>query len=108
MFAEEVESAVKAYRDVYDAIVVGVPDERWGHRVSAVVQSRDGAGIDFDGLEQHVRQSLAGYKIPRLLWVEDAVQRTPSGKPDYRWAQGVTKQREPDHRVMSADQADSA
>lgn len=101
VFAEEVESAVKAYRDVYDAIVVGVPDERWGHRVSAVVQPRGGAGIDFDGLEQHVRQSLAGYKIPRLLWVEEAVQRTPSGKPDYRWAQGVTKQREPDHRVMS-------
>ncbi|MDV7241061.1 MULTISPECIES: acyl-CoA synthetase [Rhodococcus] len=101
VFAEEVESAVKAYRDVYDAIVIGVPDERWGHRVSAVVQPRDGAGIDFDGLEDHVRQSLAGYKIPRLLWVEDAVQRTPSGKPDYRWAQGVTKQRDPDHRVMS-------
>ncbi|QTJ66072.1 acyl-CoA synthetase [Rhodococcus sp. ZPP] len=101
VFAEEVESAVKAYRDIYDAIVVGVPDERWGHRVSAVVQPRDGAGIDFDGLEHHVRQSLAGYKIPRLLWVEDAVQRTPSGKPDYRWAQGVTKQRDPDYRVIS-------
>ncbi|SEC49194.1 acyl-CoA synthetase [Rhodococcus koreensis] len=99
VFAEEVESAVKAYRDVYDAIVVGVPDERWGHRVSAVVQARDGRGVDFAGLEQHVRQSLAGYKIPRLVWVEDAVHRTPSGKPDYRWAQGVTKQRGPDHRT---------
>jgi fatty-acyl-CoA synthase len=99
VFAEEVESAVKAYRDVWDAIVVGVPDERWGHRVSAVVQARNGRGVDFAGLEEHVRQSLAGYKIPRLVWVEPTVQRTPSGKPDYRWAQGVTKQRDPDHRT---------
>ncbi|MFZ2175799.1 MAG: acyl-CoA synthetase, partial [Rhodococcus sp. (in: high G+C Gram-positive bacteria)] len=99
VFAEEVESVVKAHPDVYDAIVVGVPDERWGHRVSAVVQARDGRPIDFNGLEAHVRQSLAGYKFPRSIWVEETVQRTPSGKPDYRWAQGITEQREPDHRV---------
>lgn len=98
VFAEEVEGVVKAHPDVYDAIVVGVPDERWGQRVAAVVQARGGV-VDFAGLESHTRENLAGYKIPRLVWVTDTVERTPSGKPDYRWAHAVTEKNGPTHEV---------
>lgn len=87
VFTEEVESAVKSHPDIYDAVVLGVPDERWGHRVAAVVQPRAGAVVDFASLEAHLRSCLAGYKIPRSVWVTDHVERTPSGKPDFRWAQ---------------------
>lgn len=103
VFAEEVEIVVKSHRDVYDAIVVGVPDERWGQRVAAVVQAREGAGIDFADLEAHTRTNLAGYKIPRLVWVADVVERTPSGKPDYRWAHAVTEKGDATHQVRSRD-----
>ncbi|MGW5106062.1 acyl-CoA synthetase [Nocardia sp. NPDC004123] len=99
VFAEEVESIVKSHADVYDAIVIGVPDERWGHQVSAVVSSRTSGPIDFASLEQHVRTHLAGYKVPRRIWVTDQVVRTPSGKPDYRRAKAYAASREPDHRV---------
>jgi acyl-CoA synthetase (AMP-forming)/AMP-acid ligase II len=99
VFAEEVESALKAHDGVYDAVVVGVPDERWGHCVAAVVQARDEQPVDFEGLEKHVRKSLAGYKIPRVVWVADAVQRTPSGKPDYRWAKEYVQSRVSDYTV---------
>ena len=86
VFAEEVEAVVKAHPDIYDAIVVGVPDERWGHRVATVVRVRDGVEPDFESVEKHLRSRLAGYKIPRTFWVAADVVRTPSGKPDYGWA----------------------
>jgi 3-oxocholest-4-en-26-oate---CoA ligase len=64
-----------------------VPDERLGQRVGAVVQPRPGAAPDLAALDAHVRAQLAGYKVPRSLWLVDEVGRSPSGKPDYRWAQ---------------------
>ncbi|MBJ8345748.1 acyl-CoA synthetase [Antrihabitans sp. YC2-6] len=85
VFAEEVESVVKAHGDIYDVIVIGVSDERWGQQVAAVVELA-GPDADFADLERHTRELLAGYKIPRRIWVADHVVRTPSGKPDYRWA----------------------
>ncbi|MET4610040.1 acyl-CoA synthetase (AMP-forming)/AMP-acid ligase II [Rhodococcus sp. PvR044] len=98
VFAEEVEAIVKAHPDVYDAIVIGVPDERWGYRVAAVLCPRDGTP-DFESLEKHARSHLAGYKIPRSFWIAAEVERTPSGKPDYRWAKGHAAGRAPDHRI---------
>lgn len=98
VFAEEVEAIVKAHPDVYDAIVIGVPDERWGSRVATVLCPRDGAP-DFESLEKHARSHLAGYKIPRSIWIAPEVERTPSGKPDYRWAKDHAAAREPDHRI---------
>jgi len=86
IFPEEVEAAVKSHPDVYDAVVVGVPDERWGQRVAAVVQPRPGAQVALDPIQAHCRTLLAGYKIPRQLHVVETVQRSPSGKPDYPWA----------------------
>ena len=87
VFPEEVESALKAHPSVFDAVVVGVPDERWGERVTAVVQARrDSESPSLDDLARHCRGRLAGYKVPRSLVLVDEVVRSPSGKPDYRWA----------------------
>jgi 3-oxocholest-4-en-26-oate---CoA ligase len=86
VFPEEVESVLKAHADVFDAIVVGAPDDRWGQRVTALVQVRDGHTLDSDDLDRHARAHLAGYKLPRLIVPVDQVLRSPSGKPDYPWA----------------------
>ncbi|MFE0379213.1 acyl-CoA synthetase [Streptomyces inhibens] len=90
VYPEEVEQALKAHPDVYDALVAGVPDERWGHRVAAVVQLRSGAApLDLEGIQVHCRTRLAGYKVPRAVVFTDRIQRSPSGKADYRWAKAV-------------------
>src|SRR3954471_3488999 len=89
IYPEEVEDALKAHPDVYDALVVGVPDERWGERVTAVVALRKGASPAEDDLKAHCRQHVAGYKVPKQVHVVDQVQRQPSGKPDYKWARSV-------------------
>jgi 3-oxocholest-4-en-26-oate---CoA ligase len=86
VFPEEVEGALKSHPDVFDAIVVGVPDELLGQRVGALVQPREGSTPTRDGLAAHVRGQLAGYKVPRSVWLVDRISRTPSGKADYRWA----------------------
>jgi acyl-CoA synthetase (AMP-forming)/AMP-acid ligase II len=90
IFPEEVESALKAHPAVFDAIVVGVPDEHYGQRVAAVVELRDGAeDPGLDALQAHARERIAGYKVPRQVTVVDAVQRTAVGKADYAWAKEV-------------------
>ncbi|MFD7614987.1 acyl-CoA synthetase [Streptomyces sp. NPDC059828] len=90
VYPEEVEQALKAHPDVYDALVAGVPDATWGNHVAAVVQLREGAGVlDLGAVQAHCRQRLAGYKIPRQLVIAPAIQRSPSGKADYRWARAV-------------------
>ena len=90
IFPEEVESAVRSHPDVMDAIVCGAPDERWGQTVAAIVQPRVGHDApSLASLQEHCRESIAGYKLPRRLYVVDAVERSPSGKPDYTWAAAI-------------------
>ncbi|GGZ42785.1 acyl-CoA synthetase [Streptomyces bluensis] len=90
VYPEEVEQALKAHPDVYDALVAGVPDAKWGNHVAAVVQLRAGAALlSLEDIQSHCRARLAGYKIPRQLVVTDTIQRSPSGKADYRWARSV-------------------
>jgi acyl-CoA synthetase (AMP-forming)/AMP-acid ligase II len=90
IFPEEVESSVRSHPDVMDAIVCGAPDERWGQTVAAIVQPRAGhEAPSLQSLQEHCRQSIAGYKLPRRLYVVDAVERSPSGKPDYTWAAAI-------------------
>ncbi len=89
IFPEEVESALKSHPSVWDATVVGVPDERWGERIAAVVALRPGDHADLGELQSHCRTRLAGYKVPRQLHIVAEVERSPSGKPDYVWARGV-------------------
>ncbi len=95
VFPEEVEAALKSYEDVFDVLVVGVPDERLGQRVAALVQPWEGREIDFAALDAHVRERLAGYKTPRSVWIVEQVGRAPSGKPDYPWAKKHTEEHEP-------------
>jgi fatty-acyl-CoA synthase len=87
VFAEEVEQALKRHPAVFDAIVVGRPSERWGQEVVGVLQARDGAARPGDDeLRAVVGEHLARYKVPKAhVWVE-RIERSPSGKPDYRWA----------------------
>ncbi|MFJ1606221.1 acyl-CoA synthetase [Streptomyces sp. NPDC088253] len=90
VYPEEVEQALKSHPDVYDALVAGVPDEKWGNHVAAVVQLREGAGRpSLEDIQTHCRGHLAGYKVPRQLVITDTIQRSPSGKADYRWARSV-------------------
>jgi acyl-CoA synthetase (AMP-forming)/AMP-acid ligase II len=87
VFPEEVEGALKSHADVFDALVIGVPDERLGQRVAALVQLREGRTVDLAALEAHLRGQIAGYKLPRSLWLVDSIGRTAAGKADYAWAQ---------------------
>ena len=86
VFPEEVENALKSHPDVFDAVVVGVPDDRFGEIVAAVVQFRAGTAATLVALQEHCRRHIAGYKVPRRLTTVDAIVRSPAGKPDYRWA----------------------
>ena len=89
VYPEEVEAVLKAHEDVYDAVVVGVEDERWGQTVAAVVQPAAGAEPTTEALVAHCKAHLAGYKVPRAVTVVDEVVRSPVGKADYRWAKTV-------------------
>jgi acyl-CoA synthetase (AMP-forming)/AMP-acid ligase II len=89
VFPEEVEEALKAHPAVWDALVVGVPDERFGERVTAVVAPRAQQTVDESQLMEFARKTLAGYKVPRRLIVVDQVQRAANGKADYKWAKQV-------------------
>jgi acyl-CoA synthetase (AMP-forming)/AMP-acid ligase II len=89
IFPEEVESAVRSHPAVLDAIVVGAPDERWGQRVAAIIQPRGDLVPTLDEVQAHCRDHIAGYKVPRELHVVEQIERSPSGKPDYRWAAAV-------------------
>ena len=92
IFPEEVEAALKSHPAIVDAIVAGVPDERWGERVAAVLQVRTGAAPPSQrDVEEHLADRIARYKIPRSIRVVESLQRSPSGKPDYGWARRVAK-----------------
>jgi acyl-CoA synthetase (AMP-forming)/AMP-acid ligase II len=81
-----VEGALKSHPDVFDALVIGVPDERLGQRVAALVQPRPGRAVDLATLGPHVRGLIAGYKVPRSIWLVESIGRTAAGKADYGWA----------------------
>ncbi|MFD7845915.1 acyl-CoA synthetase [Nocardia sp. NPDC059764] len=86
VFPEEVEGALKSHPDVFDTVVIGIPDDRFGWSVAAVVQPREGATVDVAELGDHVRTKIAGYKVPRTFWILDQIERQPSGKANYPWA----------------------
>ena len=89
VFPEEVEEVLKGHPQIIDALVVGVPDPRWMQRIAAVVSTRGGVALSLEEVQAHCRKHIAGYKVPRQLSVEPTVERMPSGKPDYRWAEQV-------------------
>jgi acyl-CoA synthetase (AMP-forming)/AMP-acid ligase II len=89
IFAEEVENAIKTHPTVYDAVVCGRPSERWGSEVVAIVQLVAGEALDEEALLDHCEGHIARYKRPKAILVVDKVERSPAGKPDYRWAKQV-------------------
>ncbi|HWS38103.1 MAG TPA: acyl-CoA synthetase [Actinoplanes sp.] len=95
VFPEEVEGALKSHPAVFDALVIGVPDELLGQKVVALVQPR-ASQPDVSDLLGHVRERIAGYKTPRAVWFVDAINRTISGKADYRWAHSYTREHDAD------------
>jgi acyl-CoA synthetase (AMP-forming)/AMP-acid ligase II len=95
VYPEEVEGALKSHPDVLDAIVIGMPDERLGQRVAALVQPRPERTLELSTLEAHVRTQVAGYKVPRTIWFVDSIHRTVSGKADYVWAKQYAEEHVP-------------
>jgi len=83
VYPEEVEQAIKAHPAVYDALVIGLPDEKFGQCVAAVVQLRDGEQLSLEDLREFLRTSLSGYKLPRALTVVAEVPRNATGKAQY-------------------------
>lgn len=106
IYPEEVEGALKQHPAVFDVLVVGVPDDRFGERVAAVIALRQGHTATLDELVASARTKIAGYKVPRSAWFVDEIKRSPAGKPDYRWAHEQTEERPADeHCTPSASGA---
>ncbi|MGN6721432.1 MAG: AMP-binding protein [Marmoricola sp.] len=81
---EEVEAVLLRHDDVFDAVVVGTPHERWGQQVTALVQVRDGAHLDEENVRDHARGLISNYKVPKRILFVDEVPRTAVSKIDYR------------------------
>ena len=88
VFPEEVEEAIKRYPGVKDAVVVGVPDEKWGEAITAVVSMHQ-PGLDAESLIDFVKQEIASYKAPKHVVPVDEVYRSPSGKADFEHTREV-------------------
>jgi fatty-acyl-CoA synthase len=86
VYPEEVEEVLKQHASVEDALVVGVPDEKWGNAVTGVIELAPGARFDEAALRAHVREHLAGYKTPKRILTVPAMFRAPNGKADYKAA----------------------
>ena len=97
IFPEEVEQALKSHPDIFDCLVVGTPDERFGSKVSAVVQLRGDGSLTLESVQEEARKHIAGYKVPRELHIVSEVPRAPSGKPAYPKALEIALAG--DHRV---------
>lgn len=91
VYPEEVEEALKTHPSVDDVLVVGVPDEKWGQAVTAVVRPTSGVRLDEETLRRHVRERLAGYKIPKRVIATAIALRAPNGKADYKTALDFAK-----------------
>jgi 3-oxocholest-4-en-26-oate---CoA ligase len=89
VYPEEVEAVLRRSDAVYDVLVVGAPDERWGQRVVAMVEPTPGTEPTEDDLRDLCRKYLAGFKVPKAVVFVEHIVRSPSGKADYRWAAEV-------------------
>ena len=83
VYPEEVEMAIKAHPAVYDCLVVGIPDEKYGQAVAVVLELREGASLELDELREFLRASLSGYKLPRAMTVVPEIPRNATGKAQY-------------------------
>ena len=86
IYPEEVEEALKKDSLVFDCLVVGMPDEKFGQKIVAVVSTVDNKKVNEAELIENTRKSIAGYKLPKTILFTDEVQRAPNGKANYKWA----------------------
>jgi fatty-acyl-CoA synthase len=86
IFVEEVETALLSHPAVADVVVSGRPSERWGQEVVAIVALVEGARVAAEDLIEHASTSIARYKLPKAVVFRPAIERSPAGKADYRWA----------------------
>ena len=86
IYPEEVEEALKKDALVFDCLVVGMPDEKFGQKIVAVVSTVDNKKVNEAELIENTRKSIAGYKLPKTILFTDEVQRAPNGKANYKWA----------------------
>ena len=91
IYPEEVEEAIKLDSNIYDCLVVGIDDERFGQKVVAVASFEKNKEILFDELIKNTRNHLSGYKLPKMIKFVDEVKRAPNGKADYKWALEIAK-----------------
>ena len=87
IFPEEVEMALKAHPNIFDCLVVGVKDDRWGQKVVAVIQRRENGELSLDDIKDIASKYIASYKMPKEIVFSEIIERAPSGKPNYQWAQ---------------------
>ena len=87
IFPEEVEMALKAHPNIFDCLVVGVKDARWGQKVVAVIQRRENLDLSLDDIKNVASKYIASYKMPKEIVFSELIERAPSGKPNYQWAQ---------------------
>ena len=91
IFPEEVEMALKAHPNIFDCLVVGVKDDRWGQKVVAVIQRRENDELSLDDIKDVASKYIASYKMPKEIVFSELIERAPSGKPNYQWAQEFAK-----------------
>ena len=87
IFPEEVEMALKAHPNIFDCLVVGVKDDRWGQKVVAVIQRREDIEMSLEEIKEVASKYIASYKMPKAIVFSEVIERAPSGKPNYQWAQ---------------------
>ncbi len=92
IYPEEVEEAIKRNKEVFDCLVVGVDDQKFGQKVIAVVSMESGTHITQDLLVDSTRAFLAGYKLPKKIIFVDEVKRAPNGKANYKWAKEIANE----------------
>jgi 3-oxocholest-4-en-26-oate---CoA ligase len=93
VFPEELEEVLKLHPDVQDAVAVGVPDDRFGEAVTAVVEPAEGHTVDERAVIEHVKAHLAAYKAPKRVLTVESINRAPNGKVDYRGLRRLAAER---------------
>ena len=97
IFAEEVEAAFAAHPAVFDVVVCGRPSERWGSEVVAIVRIAEGVEVTDDDLLAEAERHIARFKLPKAILRRDRIERSPTGKADYRWARDQAQAQTGDH-----------
>lgn len=93
VYPEEVEEAIKTHPAVYDCLVVGIKDQKFGERVTAVASLKNDTSVDPEEIIDYLKSMISGYKKPKNLFIVDKVERAVNGKANYQWAKTIIEQK---------------